>query len=282
VAFRFTILGSSSSGNAAYLETPTTRILIDIGLSARQIRQRMLTLGRLPEGLNGILITHEHGDHVQGLAVLAGKLGIPIYCNRGTREALGAEASSRLTFRIFATGASFEIGDLTVESFSIPHDAQDPVGYVLRCGDVSAGFLTDLGHATRLVVERVKQVNVLVLEANHDMKLLQDDVRRPWSVKQRIASRHGHLCNDAAAEVAAQVAGSHLHHLFLGHLSRDCNSPELAEKKVRSRLEQVGAHHVQLKVASPDTPSGTIALGDWDLASDGAMRLHESAAAPTL
>ena len=239
-------------------------------------------LGRSPEGLNGILITHEHGDHVQGLSVLAGKLQIPVYCNRGTRDALSADLGSSVTFRIFATGASFDIGDVMIDSFSIPHDAQDPVGYVLRSGNASAGFLTDLGHATRLVVERVKQVNVLVLEANHDMKLLQDDIRRPWSVKQRIASRHGHLCNDAAAEVAAQVAGLHLQHLFLGHLSRDCNSPELAERMVRSRLNQVGAHHVQLKVASPDTPSATVTLGDWNSTSACPLALQESVVASTL
>ena len=250
----FTILASGSSGNCAYLETGNTRLLIDAGLSARQIRQRMLSLGRAPEGLDGILITHEHSDHVQGLAVLARKLRIPVYCNRLTRDALSSEFGSELAFQIFTTGNTFQIGDVTIENFSIPHDAQDPVGFLLRTAEGNLGFLTDLGHATRLVIERVKPAHALVLEANHDLKLLQDDTRRPWSVKQRIASRHGHLCNEAAAKVTEEVIHAGLQHLFLGHLSRDCNRPELARQAVQATLNQIGAGHVNLTVASPDTP----------------------------
>jgi phosphoribosyl 1,2-cyclic phosphodiesterase len=261
VSVHFTILASGSSGNCAYLETPSTRLLIDAGLSARQIRQRLLTLNRAPEGLQGILITHEHSDHVQGLAVLASRLRIPVYCNRLTRDAIASELSGDLPFQIFTTGSTFEIGDVTVENFSIPHDAQDPVGFLLRTTEGNIGFLTDLGHATRLVVERVRPANVLVLEANHDLKLLQEDVRRPWSVKQRIASRHGHLCNEAAAAVAEQVASAHLGHLYLGHLSRDCNRPELAHRVVQDRLQQAGAGHIRLTTASPNTPCATVTLG---------------------
>ena len=261
VAVHFTILGSGSAGNCAYLETETTRLLIDAGLSARQIRQRLLTLHRAPEGLNGILITHEHSDHVQGLAVLAGKLRIPVYCNRLTRDAISAELGGAVPFQIFTTGASFEIGDVMIDNFSIPHDAQDPVGFLLRTLSGNIGFLTDLGHATKLVIERVKPSQVLVLEANHDLQLLQDDLKRPWSVKQRIASRHGHLSNEAAADVAAQVVSSQLKHLFLGHLSRDTNRPELAHRIVQGRLQQMGATHVELVTASPDVPCKTVSLG---------------------
>ncbi len=257
MAVHFTILGSGSSGNCAYLETDTTRLLIDAGLSARQIRQRLLTLGKAPEGLHGILITHEHSDHVQGLAVLAGKLGIPVYCNRLTRDALSSDLGPEVPFQIFATGSTFEIGDVTVENFSIPHDAQDPVGFLLRTREGNIGFLTDLGHATKLVIERVKPAHLLVLEANHDMKLLQDDMRRPWSVKQRIASRHGHLCNEAAANVAELVVSSQLRKMFLGHLSRDCNRPELALRTVLGRLRQLGVTELPVEVASPDAPAAT-------------------------
>ena len=261
VAVQFTILASGSSGNCAYLETPGTRLLIDAGLSARQIRQRLLTLGKAPEGLHGILITHEHSDHVQGLAVLAGKLRIPVYCNRLTREAILADLSGEVPFQVFTTGSTFEVGEVVVENFSIPHDAQDPVGFLLRTPSGNIGFLTDLGHATRLVVERVRPSQILVLEANHDHQLLQDDLKRPWSVKQRIASRHGHLANEDAAEVAVQVASPQLKHLFLGHLSRDCNRPELAQRIVQGRLQQAGIHHVSLSVASPDVPGPTVTLG---------------------
>ncbi len=122
------------------------------------------------------------------------------------------------------------------------------------------GFLTDLGHATKLVVERVRSAHVLVLEANHDLKLLQEDIRRPWSLKQRILSRHGHLSNDAAAEVAEQVVSSDLRHLYLGHLSGDCNRPEIACRTVNERLVRLGAIHVALAAASQDTPCATLTL----------------------
>src|SRR5437868_1824443 len=146
VSAHLTILGSGSSGNCAFLETGETRLLVDAGLSGRQIRQRLLSIGRAPEALNGILITHEHSDHIQGLAGLAAKLNIPIYCNRLTREALDAQLQLKLDFRIFNTGASFDVGDVSVDTFSIPHDAYDPVGFLVHTPEGNIGFRTDLGH----------------------------------------------------------------------------------------------------------------------------------------
>ena len=171
---RLTILGSGSSGNCAYVETDETRVLIDAGFSLRQIRQRLATIGRAPENLTGILVTHEHSDHVQSLPVLSEKLRIPVYCNRPTQEAVEYQYKTRLACRLFTTGASFEVGDIMVETFSIPHDAQDPVGFLLRTSAGNIGFLTDLGHTTRLVLERIRPAHALVLEANHDVKMLQD------------------------------------------------------------------------------------------------------------
>lgn len=262
MAARLTILGSGSAGNCAYLEAGDTRLLVDAGFSARQIRQRLATLQRTPETLTGILITHEHSDHIQGLPQLAARLGLPVYCNRLTRdEIIHAFPDARFDFRVFETGAGFDLGDVGVESFSVPHDAQDPVGFLLRTNDGNIGFLTDLGHATKLVVERVRCANVLVLEANHDVKLLQDDPRRPWSLKQRILSRHGHLSNEAAAEVAAQIVTTELRRLYLGHLSRDCNRPELALHAVNRRLQELGAHHVAVETAAQHAPASTATLG---------------------
>ena len=256
----FTILGSGSGGNCAFLETDQTRILIDAGFSARQIRQRLANIGRSPESLHGILVTHEHGDHVQGLAVLCSKLQIPIFCNRLTKDAIEYQLEARFDCRVFATGASFELGDLCVETFSVPHDAQDPVGFLLRAPGVNIGFLTDLGHATRLVIERVRPSNVLVLETNHDSRLLQDDTKRPWSVKQRILGRHGHLSNAAAADVAEQVVSAELRQVYLGHLSRDCNRPELARAAVGGRFGEIGATHIQVHSTSQDVPCPTLSL----------------------
>ena len=258
---RLTILASGSSGNCAYLETEGARLLVDAGLSARQIRQRLLGIGRAPENLSGILITHEHTDHIQGLGVLAARLHIPIYCNRLTKEAIELQFRSRLEFRLFSTGASFEIGDVRIDTFSVPHDAYDPVGFLVRTDSGNIGFLTDLGHATRLAIERVRTAHALVLEANHDLKLLQEDTRRPWSTKQRILSRHGHLSNDAAAQVAEQVVSAELQHLYLGHLSSDCNRPALAHQAVAGALAKVGATHVRIEATSPDIPCATLTLG---------------------
>lgn len=262
MAVHFTILGSGSGGNCAYLETEETRLLIDCGFSGRQIRKRLATIGRTPECLNGILITHEHTDHTQGLGTLGAKLRIPIYCNRFTQEAIERYFEAPMDCRLFSTGASFELGDVVVDTFTVPHDAQDPVGFLLRTPCVNIGVLTDLGHATKLVAERVRRANVLVLEANHDIKLLQDDPHRPWGVKQRILSRHGHLCNEAAAALAQEVVSADLQHVFLGHLSRECNRPELALGVVGARLQEIGASHVRLECTSQDAPCGTVAFGD--------------------
>ncbi len=260
MAVHLTILGSGSAGNCAYLETEETRVLVDAGFSGRQIRQRLASIGRTPESLHGILITHEHSDHIQGLATLCAKLPVPIYCNRLTKEAIENQLQARFDCRIFSTGATFEVGDLTVDTFSVPHDAYDPVGFLLRASGANIGFLTDLGHATRLVIERLRAANVLVLETNHDLKLLQEDTRRPWSIKQRILSRHGHLSNVAAADVAEQIVSSELRHLYLGHLSRDCNRPELAHQIVTERLQKLGAAHVRVESTSQDVPCPTLSL----------------------
>lgn len=257
---RLTILGSGSAGNCAYLETDEVRLLIDAGFSLRQIRQRLASIGRTPENLTGILITHEHSDHVQGLTSLGEKLRIPIYCNRPTQEAIQYQAKIRFDCRRFITGAAFELGDIIVETFPVPHDAQDPVGFLLRTAFGNIGVLTDLGHATKLVIERTRQANILVLETNHDVKMLQDCPHRPWSLKQRILSRHGHLSNDAAADAAEQIVSANLRHLYLGHLSRECNRPELAHRVMSERLTRIGAQHVRIETTSQKMPSETLVL----------------------
>lgn len=218
-------------------------------------------IGRSPELLNGILVTHEHGDHIAGLAQVAGKLHIPVYCNRHTGEAIQRGVGVPLEQRLFETGATFDLGEVVVETFSVPHDAQDPVGFLIRTVAGNIGFLTDLGHATQLVIQRSRSAQVLVLEANHDVKLLQEDVRRPWATKQRILSRHGHLSNEAAASAAVEIVTADLQRLYLGHLSRDCNRPELAHRVVSEQLAQVGAGHVLVESTFQDRPCETLVMG---------------------
>lgn len=254
-----TILGSGSGGNCAYLETPGVKLLIDAGFSGKQIVARLASIGRTLDDVDAVLLTHEHNDHIQGLPVLCKRYQIPVFANRLTAEAVTEEMPGLNCWKIFQTGQAFTLGDVTIENFSVPHDAHDPVGFLLRHESANIGFLTDLGHATKLVIERVRPANVLVLETNHDMKLLQDDAR-PWSVKQRITSRHGHLSNDAAAEAAVEIVHDGLRHLYLGHLSRDCNRPELAHRAVTTALHARGATHVKVETTSQEKPSPTLQL----------------------
>jgi phosphoribosyl 1,2-cyclic phosphodiesterase len=278
VSAKFTILASGSAGNCAYLETDEARILVDAGLSTRQIRLRLAGIGKTPENLSAILLTHEHSDHISGLLGLADKYHIPVFCNRGTQDGtiwafkekwskkttLALEKAdtfkSKIDWRVFETGATLDVGDVSIETFSIPHDAQDPVGYVLHTAAGNIGFATDLGHATKLVLERIRRANVLVLESNHDVKMLQECPRRSWALKQRILGRHGHLSNVTAAETVAQVMSAGLRQLYLAHLSRECNTPELAQHIMAEQLFQIGATHVQLQVAAQDEPGQTLAL----------------------
>jgi phosphoribosyl 1,2-cyclic phosphodiesterase len=259
--FSVTILGSGSAGNCALVETPQTRLLVDGGLSARQIALRLAQCGVSPLEIDGIFLTHEHGDHAGALHVWCKQFSTPIYCNRLTAEVLQKEAPElRKDWRLFVTGSAFTIKDVTVETFPVPHDAVDPVGFVLHHGDEALGVLTDLGVATRLVQERVRAAQTLLIETNHDEKLLQNDTKRPWSVKQRIMSRHGHLSNAAAANVLADLLGGRLRRAVLGHLSRDCNSPELAVGTVRARLDAAGAPDVEVLCAGQREISPRLAV----------------------
>jgi phosphoribosyl 1,2-cyclic phosphodiesterase len=142
----------------------------------------------------------------------------------------------------------------------VPHDAQEPVGFLLRTPSANIGFLTDLGHVNRMVLERVRPAHVLVLEANHDVKMVQDCPHRPWSLKQRILGRHGHLSNEGAADTVEQLMSSDFRRLYLGHLSRECNRPELAHRVMQERLQKIGAAHVHLELASQAQPSPTLTL----------------------
>jgi phosphoribosyl 1,2-cyclic phosphodiesterase len=242
--FSFTVLGSGSAGNCAVVESDECKLLVDGGLSAKQMTLRLAEAGIQPGELTGILLTHEHVDHIGGLEVFCKKFATPIYCNPGTAEALArSREACQKNFRLFQTGSEFAIKDITVQTFSVPHDAADPIGFVLHHNSTSLGFCTDLGFATKLVFERLRNVQALIIETNHDEKLLQEDAHRPWAVKQRIMSRHGHLSNSAAAEVLVHLLEEScvLRRAVLGHLSRDCNRPELALETVRARLADAGS-----------------------------------------
>ncbi|HEU0207657.1 MAG TPA: MBL fold metallo-hydrolase [Candidatus Udaeobacter sp.] len=262
--FSLTLLGSGSAGNSALVATEHCKILVDGGLSARQVVLRLEQCGVTPEQLDGVVLTHEHTDHICGLEVLCHRFQLPIYCNRLTAEALRSSslADRCRNWRVFATGSEFSICDIVVQTFPVPHDAVDPVGFLFHAGSGSLGFITDLGYATKMIIERLRHVQTLVIETNHDEKLLQNDTHRPWPVKQRIQSRHGHLSNTAAAGVVEELLPGNIERIVLGHLSRDCNTPALALNTVRASLEKCGRKDVEICCATQFETTPQFRIGD--------------------
>jgi phosphoribosyl 1,2-cyclic phosphodiesterase len=258
------MLGSGSAGNSALVATDHCKLLVDGGLSARQLALRLDHCGVTPDQLDGVLLTHEHGDHVCGLEIFCRKFDVPIYCNALTAETIRCDnAFDRYrNWRIFQTGAEFSICDITVQTFPVPHDAVDPLGFVFHAGSGSLGFITDLGYVTKLIVERLRKVQTLVIETNHDEKLLQNDTHRPWPVKQRIQSRHGHLSNTAAASVIEALLPGKIERVLLGHLSRDCNTPALALETVRASMAKCGKLDLEIHCATQFEISPRFRIGD--------------------
>lgn len=247
MAMRFTILGSGSSGNAALLVTEGTRVLVDAGFSARRLGQLLEEVGESLARIDAVFLTHEHGDHADGLEGLKRFPHIRVFANEGTRRAVQAGLTWRADWNVFETGSRFRFRDLEIDTFAVPHDAQDPVGFRFSHGHEgdlvaprrSLAWLTDLGHAPLNIRQCLRDCDVVVVESNHCPRLLQADTRRPWATKQRISGRHGHLSNEAVRELLADVASPRWRHVFLTHLSRDCNTPaavEAALAEVRAAL----------------------------------------------
>ena len=249
------VLASGSSGNAIYVATENTRLLIDAGLSAKQIEQRLESIGVTPSSLSAICLSHEHSDHTNGVRVLQKRHHIPIYANQPTANTLKrVPKGDEINFHIFQTGAPFSIGSLTLEPFHIPHDASEPVGFRISNATTHIGVVTDIGMSTHLVTEKLKGCSCLVIEANHDVDLLRE-APRPWSLKQRIRSRQGHLSNLEAAQLISASATDQLKHVILAHLSSDCNTPETALNTVHSQLRLEKINHLTLEVSRAKEPT---------------------------
>ncbi len=236
----FCPLASGSKGNCIYLGTPTTKILIDAGISAKTIRERLALIGVELEEIDAILVTHEHTDHIRALEVLGCSLGIPIFANSDTAQAIFAFLNRRPKFKIFSTGETFEFGDITVHPFSIQHDAIDPVAFTIWVGGIKLGFCTDLGFVTTLVANQLKGCDYLYVEANHEPSMVHASPR-PMIYKQRVLSRQGHLSNEECGKLLELVYHDGLKHVHLAHLSSECNAPELALKMIGDKLNSLQA-----------------------------------------
>jgi phosphoribosyl 1,2-cyclic phosphodiesterase len=250
---RVCLLASGSKGNAVYVESGESRVLIDAGLSARELDRRMAAIGADGEALDALLLTHEHTDHCRGLGPLARRYRLPVYIQHQTREALNGVG--RLDdCRLFDSGDTLELRDLRIETVPLTHDAVAPVGFVIETMEGKVGVLTDLGIATRLVAERFQRCRVLVLEFNHDEEMLWEGPY-PWPLKQRIRSNHGHLSNLAAAQLLSDLIWDGMDGVFLAHLSETNNLPHLAEQQARRVLEKQNLCRPQLVVGAQDRTS---------------------------
>lgn len=233
---KFCLLASGSRGNAVWVEEGGLALLIDCGLSFVEFKRRADLAGLDLKKLAAILVTHEHRDHISGLGPVARKLQIPVLANPATRER-AAPLVGKVTWDTFTVGDPLPFGPLTVRTFPISHDAADPVGLVVESPAGRLGLATDLGEPTHLVRQKLKGLSALILEFNHDYRLLMEGPY-PWPLKQRVRSRHGHLANEVAAALAAELYHRDLRHLVLAHLSETNNHPDLALKAAREALNE--------------------------------------------
>ena len=256
---RFSILASGSSGNTCYIETGKASVLIDAGLSGRETERRLGLLGVSARNLDALIITHEHSDHIKGAGPLARRFGLPLYINRKTLEK-GQRAMGNLPKPVIVrTGQTLTIRDLTVETFTKCHDAADPLGLILSFDGTRMGLVTDLGRSTRLVVDRLRECNALIVEFNHDQEMLEEGPY-PLDLKRRIKGPDGHLSNKQAGELVRKICHDNLNYLVLAHLSKTNNNPTKAHKEAKDALGESGITRVNILISEQDTPLPLIQL----------------------
>lgn len=232
-------LASGSSGNCVYLGTESTGVLVDVGVSAKLAESGLHTIGRTLSDIDGILVTHEHSDHIRGIGVAARKLGVPIYATKGTICAMKRSTSlgkiDESLYREIRADEPFSIGDMEILPLRTSHDAAEPVAYRVNAGKKSAAVVTDLGVFDGYIVSRLQGLDAVLLEANHDVRMLQAGIY-PYYLKQRILGEHGHLSNENAGRLLCSILHDQLKHIYLGHLSKENNYEELAYETVRMEV----------------------------------------------
>lgn len=232
-------LASGSKANSTYIESGETRLIFDFGLSCKATVQRLKEIGIMPMSLSGIFISHEHQDHCRGLKVFSKMYNVPIYANEPTARLLEYDFTSNIKIRRILSQEAIKIGEIKVHPFSVPHNSADPLGFTISAKKKKAGILTDCGFATGLIKQRLKGVDLLLIESNYDEGMLKHS-SYPWSIKQRIRGRLGHLSNKEAAALIAEIFEGRPAKVILGHISENTNTFELADNAVKSALRGNG------------------------------------------
>lgn len=254
--FRFCVLASGSKGNAVYVSDGDTTILVDAGLSGVALEKRMRSRNLAPERIDAIVVSHEHSDHIRGVGVMARRYRVPVYLTPGTGQSACSALGRVADVVHFQPGRPFCINTLAFHPFALPHDAADPAGFTVASRGVKLGIATDLGTAPAMIQAHLADCQALVLEANHDPRMLMEGPY-PWPLKQRIAGRTGHLSNPETRDLLGRLRHEGLHHVVLAHLSEINNTPEFALNMV---AEGLGPCRARLTVALQDRPTELILL----------------------
>lgn len=254
----FCSLSSGSSGNAIFLEYNGTSVLIDCGLSCKRICDLLIQIGKRPEDISGMLVTHEHSDHIKGISVLTRKYHIPVYSAKNTFENMPETSAIAKDLQHFiSSGNEFSLGNIGVLPFSIPHDASMPLGYTFQLGDTKVSVATDMGKIDSDVALHLKGSDLILLESNYDTQMLIDGPY-PYFLKRRILSEHGHLSNEQAAKLALSLARTGTKNFLFGHLSDTNNTPDIVLNTMISSFEQEGFYNgknIDIAVANRYSPS---------------------------
>ncbi|MBP3700464.1 MAG: MBL fold metallo-hydrolase [Lachnospiraceae bacterium] len=262
---RMTSIASGSSGNCIYVGSDNTHLLIDTGIAYKRIEAGLNDIGLKGQDVNGILVTHEHSDHICGLGVIARKLGIPIYASEGTIAALKKNHSlgkvDDSLYQVIRSDEDVMLGDLLVKPFANTHDAAQPLGYRVEQGHRSVAVCTDLGNYSQYTVGKLQGLDAILLESNHDIRMLQVGPY-PYALKQRILGDYGHLSNEASGRLLCELLHDDMKYIMLGHLSKENNLPELAYESVRLEITMgenpYDAGDFPISVAKRDVPSEVI------------------------
>lgn len=258
---RFSVLASGSTGNAFYIESEKERLLVDAGLSGKKLDQLFAKIDRNPKDLTGILVTHEHSDHIKGLGIFARKYQLPIYANEKTWKAMDGQIGKISTDQkfIFRMGEVKTFGDLDVESFGVSHDAAEPMFYVFHHEGKKVALVTDLGYVSERIKKTVEAADAYIFEANHDVEMLRMG-RYPWNVKRRILGDSGHVSNEDCGLALSEVIDNNTKRVYLAHLSLDNNMKDLARMSVDNILRERGIV-MDLHDTDPEEPTPLYEVG---------------------